>query len=178
MSTVSIVRPIFLLLFLLAVVYFSYRGFVQVLNQQTSTRAEYRFGDDDKGNLEMFDITVCPKKDQLAFEKVLKGGKNLSALIEEASKGWAFEDFVVGVSLDVTPNSPLVYESRTDNNSWIPKWTHVLDWQSGHCFTFSPSAQGMKSTPITAYNTYDNSQWQHLLLKVIFLFLLRFLFRL
>ena len=167
MSVISLIKFLFLTTFLLAVIYFSYRGFVQVMANQTSSRAEYRFGDDDKGNLELFDITVCPVKEQLKFLAIYRNGNNLTELLKEASKSVDFNQFIWAISLDNNYKTNLTYSKSYSTNDWIPKWTHVLDWQSGHCYTFSPKAQGMNKTPLNSDVVYDNSQVQKIVFTVI-----------
>ena len=79
MVALSALKGALFLLFFAAVTYFTYQGFDQVLKQQTSTRAEYRFGDDDDGNLELFDITACVSY-QPSFVNLVSYGANLSVL--------------------------------------------------------------------------------------------------
>ena len=82
----SILKAILLSIFIIAVLYFSYQGFHQVLDQQTSTRAEYRFGDDDNGNLELIDITVCLISNQHSPAGLVKSGFNLSQILEHSKQ--------------------------------------------------------------------------------------------
>ena len=150
----------------MAVIYFSYRGFVQVIRNQTSTRAEYRFGDDDNGNLELFDITVCPVKEQLTFLAAIRKENNLTSLLKEANRSLDFIQFIYALSLDHNYNSNLTYKVLSESHDWVPKWNHILDWQSGHCYTFSPKAQGMAKTPLNSFIIYDNSQVQQIIFQV------------
>ena len=130
------------------------------MGNQTSTRAEYRFGDDDKGNLELFDITICPVKEQLKFLSIHKAGYNLTEFLKEANKSLDFNQFIFALVLDRNDKGNLTYSKKFETNHWTPKWTHVLDWQSGHCYTFSPKVQGLLKAPLTlnSFIVYDTSQ--------------------
>ena len=165
MAVLSLLKAILLSLFVIAVIYFSYQGFHQVLDQQISTRAEYRFGDDDKGNIELFDITVC-LGNQNKPAGLVQAGFNLSQILQNAEQTFNFTDERQIVQFDISPETDLGYNSINGpptNPTWIPDWQHVLDWQSGHCYTFSPKRLGIEKAPIKSYSVYDNSQVHTLL---------------
>ena len=169
MTVLSALKGTLLFCFFLAVFYFTYQGFDQVLEKQTSTRTEYKFGDDDNGYLEPFDVTICIHK-QLAFLFQVAKGYNLSTLLENSKPKINLTDIAQRISLDHNIGSNLTFNNlttttrpRDENHTWIPVWTHVLDWERGHCFTFSPSAQGIYNIPITASNVYDGGQFQQFL---------------
>ena len=179
MAVLSLLKGALFLLFFAAVTYFTYQGFDQVLKKQTSTRAEYRFGDDDEGNLDLFDITACVNY-QPSFVKLVEKGANLSGLIEASENEIDFASLNKFIRFEIIPqlSSNLSYNSTVKNPTWAPKWNHILDWERGHCYTFSPKAQGLSKAPITSH--YDNSQIQLFVfqgIKVKYFLVLGFLFR-
>ena len=161
MAILSALKGALFLLFFSAVAYFTYQGFDQVLKKQTSTRAEYRFGDDDDGNLELFDITACVSY-RPSFVHLVAKGANLSELIEASENGIDFASLTKIIQFEILASDSrnLTYNSVVENPVWTPKWNHVLDWERGHCYTFSPKDQGISKAPIISHNTYDNSQIQ------------------
>ena len=58
---------------LLSATYFTIRGFQQVLKEQISTKTEYKYGDDNHGNIDLLAITVCPETQESYAEKFRKG---------------------------------------------------------------------------------------------------------
>ena len=122
MAAISLLKSILLSLFVIAVIYFSYQGFHQVLDQQISTRAEYRFGDDDKGNIELFDITVCVGN-QNKPAGLVQAGFNLSQILQNAEETFNFTDERQIVQFDISPETDLGYNSINGpptNPTWIP----------------------------------------------------------
>ena len=131
----SILKAVLLTIFITAVLYFSYQGFHQVLGQQTSTRAEYRFGDDDNGNLELFDITICPGN-QHSPAGLVKSGFNLSQILEHSEQKFNLSDEKQMIRFDIDAEANLTYNnlkgegpekksmcSRMDTHCQLAKWT-------------------------------------------------------
>ena len=160
----SVLKASLLTIFIIAVLYFSYQGFHQVLDQQTSTRAEYRFGDDDNGNLELFDITIC-LGNQHSPAGLVKSGFNLSQILEHSKQKFNLSDEKQMIRFDIDAEANLTFSNLKgqEKNPWVPEWIHIVNWQSGHCYTFSPKSIGIATTSIKSHSVYDNSQVQTLL---------------
>ena len=153
------VQKLFLfLLLLLPATYFTIRGFQQVVKEQISTKTQYRYGDDNDGNLDLLAITICPDSQESLASK-FKQDYDLKSIIKDSESILEIEEILQSMILDSNDGSNMYY-SKTLETKWIPKWEHILDWQQGHCYTFNPKSEGLTSTPIMSYNVFDNSQIQ------------------
>ena len=152
------VPKLILFLFLsLSAIYFTIRGFQQVLKEQISTKTEYRYGDDNDGNINLLAVTVCPQTQESYAEKFRKGYA-LNQILQDSQPQINFQDILKHMKLDSNDGNNMTYYN--DVQGWVPKWEHILDWQKGHCYTFNPKDEGFTKIPIISYNVFDNSQIQ------------------
>ena len=147
-----------------AVIYFTVRGFEQVMREQISTKTEYRHGDDNNGNLNLLAMTIC-LQDQISLAEKFKNGYDLIDVINDTQSFVFMKDILQVMTLDYNEESNLIYSKNTKSQMWTPEWNHIIDWQQGHCFTFNPKRHGMKNVPIVSYNVFDNSQIQRFKFK-------------
>ena len=156
-------KSILFCLLSLSAIYFTIRGFQQVTKEQISTKTEYRYGDDNDGNIDLLAITVCPQTQESYAEKFRKGF-SLNQILQDSQPHINFQDILQSMKLDSNDGNNMTYNK--DDQGWVPKWEHILDWQQGHCYTFNPKYEGLTKIPIISYNVFDNSQIQQLKFKV------------
>ena len=156
-------KLILFLLLSLSAIYFTIRGFQQVLKEQISTKTEYRYGDDNDGNIDLLAITVCPQTQESYAEKFRKGF-SLNQILQDSQPHINFQEILQSMKLDSNDGNNMTYEK--DDQGWVPKWEHILDWQQGHCYTFNPKDEGFNKIPIISYNVFDNSQIQKFKFKI------------
>ena len=153
-----------------------------MLDQPISTKTEYRFGDDGRGNMDLLATTVCPKVDlkrpNAYIQGFIRGNYTLSEMLEDSKHSWNLTENLLYMKIDSKTN----FNSLLDNNPWIPHWIPELDWLYGHCYTFYPRNHEMTRVPITAMNRLSKSQVQEwvfnvsLFLQFLFLTASRLLF--
>ena len=141
-----------------AVSYFTFRGFQQMLEKPISTKTDFRFGDDSRGNLSMFVITICPESN---FSPFLNGFKSqnysLANILKDSIASWNISEKLKYQSL--ADGSKYTYQAGM-NNQWVPRWHLMLDWKYGHCYTFQPNENEVKTVPIIAHGRSSKSQAQ------------------
>merc|ERR1712062_271150 len=147
-----------------AVSYFTFRGFQQMLEKPISTKTDFRFGDDSRGNLSMFVITICPESN---FSPFLNGFKSqnysLAKILKDSIASWNISENLKYQSL--ADGSKYTYQAGM-SNQWVPKWNLILDWKYGHCYTFQPNENEVKTVPIIAHGRGSKSQVQILAMKI------------
>ena len=106
-------KLILFLLLSLSAIYFTIRGFQQVLKEQISTKTEYRYGDDNDGNIDLLAITVCPQTQESYAEKFRKGF-SLNQILQDSQTHVNFQDFLQSMKLD----------SNDGNNMKVERYGH------------------------------------------------------
>ena len=163
-SNMKVIKVSLFLLFFGAVSYFTFRGFQQLLDKPISTKTDYRFGDDSRGNLDVLTITICPFSENSPFIKGFqKYPYSLKNILHDSIPDWNISENLIYLSL--AHDSNWTYLKGT--STWLPKWYPIMDWQYGHCFVFDPILNGAESVPIIAHARSSKSQVQTLALKIL-----------
>ena len=157
-------KSILFCLLSLSAIYFTIRGFQQVTKEQISTKTEYRYGDDNDGNINLLAMTVCPQTQESYAEKFRKGYA-LNHILDDSQADFSLQEILQFMKLDSNDGNNMTYDQSAEKG-WVPKWEHILDWQQGHCYTFNPKYEGLTKIPIISYNVFDNSQIQQFKFKV------------
>ena len=116
-------------------IFFSIRAVHNLTDESISTRFQYRFGDDNEGNLELMAFTVC-----LGRFKDHKNATEYSLLQYKDTfpkLSWNTNEFIHYVLLG-TYEDYAFYSSEMDGF-----WKPVLDWKYGLCHTFDPKEHGI-----------------------------------
>ena len=132
-----------------------------MLEKPISTKTDFRFGDDSRGNLDMFAITVCPESNFSPFFNGFKESQNysLAKILKDASIPlWNISENLKYQSL--AHQSKFTYHQSGESDQWVPKWDWILDWQYGHCYTFQPKENDVETVPIIAHSRSSKSQVQ------------------
>ena len=133
-----------------------------MLEKPISTKAEYRLGDDGKGNLNLLATTICPLPDKkhpfiYGFQKE---NYSLQDILDDSEYRWNVSDALLYIDLDANAFGTLFYKKSSQNHKWIPKWKPTLDWLFGHCYTFNPIDEEVQTVPTIAENRFSKSQIQ------------------
>ena len=133
-----------------------------MLEKPISTKAEYRLGDDGKGNLNLLATTICPLPDKkhpfiYGFQKE---NYSLQDILDDSEYRWNVSDALLYIDLDANAFGTLFYKKSSQNHKWIPKWKPTLDWLFGHCYTFNPMDEEVQTVPTIAETRFMKSQIQ------------------
>ena len=144
------------LILLSVTIFFCIRAFHNLTDESISTRYQYRFGDDNRGNMDLMAITICLG--------MFKDHKNASAfnLLEYNDTfpdlSWNIVNFIKLINLGGT------YSFWGDEMKGF--WKPILDWRFGMCHTFDPKEHEMLKVPVKSQSSLANYQSQSIMFSV------------
>ena len=156
MSELNFRNTTLTLCLIIPVIFFSIRAVNNLTTDSISTRFQYRFGDDNQGNIELMAITICLGR--------FKDHKNATTfnLLETNS---TFPDLswnIVDIFKLIKLGGGYAFYSNEIEGFWKP----VLDWKFGQCYTFDPKEHGMFKVPLKDPNSVSSYLSQFLMFNV------------
>ena len=157
MERLHVLKCFLMFIFTTAIVILSVKAVKHLTDESISTTFQYRFGDDNQGNLNLMSITICPgqfvKRKHENKYSMLQYNESLPELDWNINETLKF--FKLGGDYDFGPGEM--------NHLWMP----VSDWKYGRCYTFDPAKHQMQKVTIIATNSISSYLVQQLTFDVI-----------
>ena len=160
MERFDILKVIIMLTFTAAVGILSYKAVKHLTDEPISTTFQYRFGDDNQGNLNLMAITICP-------------GQFVKRKLDERYKHYSMLQYNQSLpKLDWNINETLRFFKLGEDHDFGPGemdhlWEPVSDWKYGLCYTFDPVQNGMPKVRIIASNSISSYLVQQFTFNVL-----------
>ena len=156
MERLTVAKSLVMFLFTLIVVLLSIKAVKHLTNEPISTTFQFRFGDDDQGNLNLMAMTICPgqfiKRKNQTYYSLLHYNTTLPHL------AWSISNILKLFRL----GGDFSYMKGEMDELWTP----VLDWKYGQCFTFDPYIHNMTKVPMMASNSISDYLVQQIMFDV------------
>ena len=159
MLLVKCIKSILFATFALVVLFWTLQAYDKLKNSNVSSLVNYQYGDDNKGNLEIFTVSICPlqfgyrmmSESSNSNEKV----QNFVQFVQKKWKLFQTWDELIGVVqwnisksvTSVTISDEIEFKAGSKKYDYERLWQPTYDMHYGVCYSFNPQKNGVSLMP-------------------------------